>query len=112
MENVNKMTTAQEIARKVVDQYQYRRQTPVGKAQQQVLTALGITQKINGSSHAEQIFEALGLVVTARREGRASVPVVQLRSSNASGWNTGGDADEINEYRPEIDLTGVRHWMS
>jgi hypothetical protein len=111
---MNKMTTANEIAKKVTDQYQYRRQTPVGVAQRQVLDALGITIKVNGGSHANAIFDALGLVVTSRREGKASIPVVSEKQYWASSY-AGSSLDENYEGGldgAKIDTTPLRQWMS
>jgi hypothetical protein len=114
---MNKMTTANEIneiAKKVVDQYQYRRQTPVGTAQKQVLDALGITIKVNGGSHANAIFDALGLVVTSRREGKTSIPVVAEKQYRAGSY-AGSSIDENYDGSldgAKIDTAALRQWMS
>ena len=103
------MKSAKEIASQVVDKYQHERQYPVGKAQQQVLSALGIA-KCNGHSHAQQIFDALGIVVSSRREGRSSVPVV-TKVGAGGGWNIGGDADGWDAPSKGIDLSAIEKWM-
>lgn len=105
------MTQANVIAQKVDDQYKYQRQYPVSKAQQQVLTALGITIKINGASHAEQIFEALGITVASKRQGRASVPVVTTKTYGG-GFNAYGEGEETFTPSDSVDLSAIRHWMA
>ena len=103
------MKSAQEIASQVIDKNQHNRQYPVGKAQQEVLNALGI-RKCNGSSHAEQIFNALGITVSSRREGRKSVPAVS-KIAAGGGWNIGGDADGWDAPSAGIDLGAIEKWM-
>ena len=105
------MTTANEIAQKVDDQYKYQRQHPVGKAQQQVLNALGITIKINGNSHAQQIFEAIGITVASKRQGRASVPVVTT-NTYGGGFNAYGEGEETFTPSDNVDLSAIRQWMA
>lgn len=87
------------------------RQTPVGKAQQQVLDALGL--EANSWQEAKQAFEEAGIEVASRREGRKSVPVVSIhRNFRASGgWNPGGDGEYVPARKPKIDLTPVKQWM-
>lgn len=103
------MKTAQQVAEQVDDKYKFQRQTPVGKAQQQVLDALGITLKLNGGSHANQIFDALGIVVSSRREGRSSVPVVQQLS--VGGFMFNGEGTEDYNLSDGIDLGAIAQWM-
>lgn len=99
---------AQQIAETVNDQYKYQRQYPVSGAQKQVLAALGITVKLNGSSHADQIFEALGIVVSSRREGRNTIPVV--KAIEATGRAANADED-IAANHIIADLSAIAQWM-
>lgn len=103
------MKSAKEIASKVVDKYQHSRQYPVGAAQQTILNALGVT-KCNGHSHAQQIFDALGISVGNRREGRKSVPVVSKIGAGAARNNC-GDYDVWNSPSDNIDLSAISEWM-
>lgn len=102
------MQTAKSIAEKVQDKYKYERQYPVGKAQQTILSALGITA--HGASHADQIFEALGITVSAKRVGRKSVPVVK-RAGGGSAKTPYGDYDVWDSPSENIDLTAIQKWM-
>jgi hypothetical protein len=70
---------------------------PAGKAQQQVLAALGMTGFYTAAG-ANEVFESLGLMVRAVRQGRASVPQITLKSRYAGGWNEGGDGDSWRAY--------------
>ena len=63
---------------------------PVGKAQQQVLDALGINA--SGHQDAQSKFDELGIVVASKRQGRKSVPVVSIKEGG-SQRNYGGDYD-------------------
>jgi hypothetical protein len=101
--------SAKEIASKVVDRNQHNRQYPVGKAQQEVLNALGIS-KCNGHSHAQQIFDELGITVSSKREGRKSVPVVS-KIGAGGGWNIGGDGEGWDAPSTGIDLSAIEKWM-
>lgn len=49
---------------------------PVGKAQQIVLDALGMTA--TGFDDAASKFKELGITVSSKRQGRTSVPVVSV----------------------------------
>lgn len=68
------------------------RDLPVGKAQQIVLNALGITG-IQTWSGAEATFEDLGIIVRAQRVGRSSEPRVRRRNTAGAAANLGGDYD-------------------
>lgn len=102
------MQTAKSVAEKVQDKYRYQRQYPVGKAQQAVLSALGITA--SGASHAEQIFEVLGITVSTKRVGRQSVPVVK-RTGGGSARTSYGDYDVWDSPSEGIDLSAIKKWM-
>lgn len=82
---------------------------PVGKAQQVVLNALGLTA--DGFIEANKIFADHGLIVGSRREGRASVPVVNLKETSGGGFNDDGEGEawEI-EYKP-VDFSKIAQWM-
>lgn len=82
---------------------------PVGKAQQMVLDALGLAA--DGFSEADQLFAEHGLVVSSKREGRASVPVVRLMETAGGGWNVGGDGESYSISYKNIDLSKIAQWM-
>ena len=73
---------------------------PVGKAQQKVLDALGVRRSTFAS--AEAYFAEIGIVVSSKRVGRSSEPVVRINPRHSGGWNIGGDGDSWREY---ADLT-------
>lgn len=75
---------------------QYGDEYPVGKAQQIVLNALGLTAA--GAASANELFESLGLVVRPVRQGRTSVPQITLKDRYAGGWTPGGDGDSWRAY--------------
>lgn len=81
---------------------------PVGKAQQIVLDALGMTAADH--SEASQKFEELGIVVSSRREGRTSVPVVIVKDRFGGGFNAGGDGEEWRNYK-DVDLSNISQWI-
>lgn len=104
--------SVQEIASKVQDPanvWETRQQYPVGKAQETVLKALGISANNNG--HAEAIFTALGISVSSKRVGRSSVPVVAQLETVGGGWNPGGDGDSWTISLPDVDLSSLARWM-
>lgn len=74
----------------------YNNEYPVGKAQQVVLDALGLTAA--GMTSANALFESLGLIVRPVRQGRASVPQITIKNRYAGGWNEGGDGDTWRAY--------------
>lgn len=84
------------------------RSYPVGKAQQMVLDALGLTAK--DFADAEAQFEALGIVVSPRREGRTSVPAVTVRPRFGGAFTAGGDGVEYREY-DEHDFSAIEQWI-
>lgn len=81
---------------------------PVGAAQQIILNALSLTA--TGFTDADRQFEKLGLVVSYRREGRQSVPVVTVKSRFGGGFS-GGDGDSWREY-DNVDLSAIQQWIS
>lgn len=62
---------------------------PVGKAQRTVLNALGIPAY--SFQQAEARFAELGIVVTSKRVGRGSVPVVKLARGGSFAQSEDGD---------------------
>ena len=103
------MKTANELAQKVEDKDKFSRQYPVGKVQQQVLDALNITVKVNGHSHAQQIFDTIGIVVGSKRQGRAALPVVSVNEGGAYR-NAGGDYD-VWSGGANCDISALAQWM-
>ncbi len=82
--------------------------TPVGKAQQQVLEALGLTA--SDFSEANQKFNELGIVVSSKRVGRNSEPVITVKETDFGGWNPGGDGESYSTGRT-ADLSAVKQWI-
>jgi hypothetical protein len=82
---------------------------PVGKAQEKVLEALGMTA--TGFADANRQFEKIGIVVSSRRDGRVSVPVVTVKDRFDGGFNAGGDGDCYRKY-DDIDLSAVEQWIA
>ena len=105
------MKQANDIAKKVVDKFENTKQYPVGKAQQQVIDALGITVKVNGHSHAQQIFDEIGISVSSKRNGRTSVPVVS-KTSIGGGFNAYGEGEESFSLSNRVDLSSISQWMA
>lgn len=62
---------------------------PVGKAQQVILDILG--QRAGSFGHAERIFADHGIVVSSKRVGRGSVPVVRVVRAGGYGQSEDGD---------------------
>ena len=81
---------------------------PVGKAQAQVLEALGLTAA--DFTEANRIFEELGLVVTSKRQGRQSVPVVQVLDRTGGGFNAEGEGETWSQY-PGADFSAIEQWI-
>ena len=84
------------------------RDYPVGKAQQIVLDALGITA--TGHSDATQKFDDLGIAVSSKRQGRKSVPVVSEKGEG-SQRNYGGDFDTWDSGASKATLSKLSEWM-
>jgi hypothetical protein len=91
-----------------------QRQYTVGKAQQMVLDVLGWTA--TGSSDADQQFEKIGIVVTAKREGRSVVPqiVVKARTGGGMDYSAGyGEGYSANLYRKltVAEYETIKQWI-
>lgn len=82
---------------------------PVGKAQKQVLDALGLTA--NTHAEAVKIFEEIGIAVSSKRVGRTSKPAIKMLDTTRGGFSADGDgyADEITHK--EIDFAPVAQWI-
>ena len=105
------MKQAKEVASKVTDRFEHDRQYPISKASMLVLAALDIDAAgLNGQSHADQIFAAIGISVSSKRQGRSSVPVVE-KIGGGSSRNAGGDYDVWQSPADDIDLSAVAQWM-
>ena len=85
-----------------------RRNYPVGKAQQMVLDALNLTAR--DFSEANRIFENLGIVVSSKRQGRRSVPVITVKDRLGGAFNAAGEGVEYREYA-DVDLSAVAQWV-
>lgn len=73
---------------------------PVSKAAAQVLVKLNVT--VENAAQAEDLFQTLGIVVVAKRVGRASVPAVTI-SDGVGGFTRGGDGEYTkNKYAAEM----------
>jgi len=81
---------------------------PVGKAQSMVLKALG--KSAATFVEAERIFEELGLVVTSKRQGRETVPVVTVKDRLGGGMTEYGEGETYEAY-PEFDTTPIAQWI-
>ena len=84
------------------------RSYPVGAAQQMVLDALNLTAR--DFSEANRIFENLGIVVSSKRQGRRSVPVITVKSRIGGGFNVADEGVEYRKYH-NIDLSAVAQWV-
>ena len=84
------------------------RQPPVGKAQQAVLDALNLTA--SNFAEANQVFESIGIVVSSRREGRKSVPVVRVLSRTDGGFNAAGEGVEWKRFE-DADFSSISQWI-
>lgn len=68
------------------------KELPVGTAQRAVLDALGAPSSVDTWDKAKAYFAELGIVVTAKRDGRKSVPVVfESSHPQRGGWNPGNE---------------------
>ena len=83
------------------------RDYPVGKAQQMVLDALGLTA--DGSGDANRIFESLGLIVASKREGRKSVPSITVLDREGGAFNVDGEGETWQQY-PDADFENIQQW--
>lgn len=82
---------------------------PTSVAQDKVLAALNMTA--TDFTDAERIFSEIGIVVTSKRVGRSSEPVIERKSTSGGGWNVGGDGEEYQISYKDIDLTPLAQWM-
>jgi len=101
------MKTAQEIAEKV-DASKFNRRTPPGKAQQVILCTLGVEAESFG--HANAIFEKLGIIVMAKRQGCKSVPVVQRNDLSGGDFNRYGEG-EAWDLSVDVDLSAIQDYI-
>lgn len=81
---------------------------PTSNTQITILNALGLHAK--NFSEAEQIFSNLGLVVTSKRQGRSTVPVVQVLDRKDGGFNVHGEGVEFDKY-PNVDFSALEQWI-
>jgi len=81
---------------------------PVGKTQKMVLDALNLTA--DDFDQANRIFDELGLVVTSERQGRATIPVVEVLPRERGAFNAYGEGVETEPY-PEIDTAALEQWI-
>ena len=81
---------------------------PVGKAQQMVLDALGLTAR--DFSEANDIFKKLGIVVGSKRQGRSTVPVVTVKDRFDGGFSAAGDGFEYRKY-DDADFSAIEQWI-
>lgn len=82
---------------------------PIGSAQRQVLNALNLTAA--DFTAAEQVFDSIGIVVTSKRVGRSSEPVITMKQTEFGGFNSGGDGESWSKTFKQIDLTPVAQWI-
>lgn len=82
---------------------------PVGAAQRMVLNALGLTA--DNFDHANAIFDHYGLVVSGKREGRTSVPVIRMRETVGGAFNAYGEGEAWDIPAAPIDLSAVEQWI-
>lgn len=102
------MKSPQEIASKI-DSNRFHAKTPTGVAQQIILDALGIEAESFG--HANAIFNALGITVLAKRQGRTSVPEVIKNDLSGGGFSNYDGSGEAWDYTPDVDLSAIKNWM-
>lgn len=87
----------------------YRRSSPVGRAQQEVLDALGATG-VESHAQATAVFEALGFAVAPQRVGRRSVPrIVPLASG---GFNRYGEGVSFGRGMSSNVQRRLTRWMN
>lgn len=88
-----------------------KKQYPVGKAQQMVLDALGITA--TDFSDAEAKFAELGIVVSSKREGRTSIPQITILPREAGGFDAEHNGDTWKQYRKLTiaEFDAIKVWV-
>jgi len=102
--------TLQEVANKL--ETKYFSKTPVGKAQQVILDALNV--EVANFGHANAFFNAIGIIVLSKREGRRSIPVVIVEDNSGGGLNLDGEGEvwnNANEYLTEDVLKKLKPWI-
>ncbi len=82
---------------------------PTSVAQDKVLAALNMTA--TDFTDAERIFAEIGIVVTSKRVGRSSEPVVSRKDGYGGGWNVDGDGESYKISYKDTDLTPLAQWM-
>lgn len=85
-----------------------RRAYPLSKTQATVLAALNITA--DNFKQAEQIFAELGLVVSSKRHGRKTIPVVTVLDRQGGAFNASGEGEIFTKY-PNIDTSAIEQWI-
>lgn len=106
-QGVIEMKTAKEVAQTV--KCQFDKGYPVGKAQQIILDALNIKNAQN-HNHAQDIFDAIGIEVSSKRQGRKSVPVVSI-TSVGGGFNAYGEGEAAYTPSRDIDLSAIAQYI-
>lgn len=87
---------------------------PVSKTQQMVLEALKLTAK--DFTDADRIFANYGFTVTAKRDGKNTVPVIVMlpteKAYSGLAYSEYADSNYDNgiEYK-HIDLSPVAQWL-
>lgn len=81
----------------------------VGATQSKVLKALGMTAE--NFDHANAIFDRIGIVVSSKRVGCVTEPVVARRETVGGGFNAYGEGDTWNIPTEDVDLTPLAQWM-
>jgi hypothetical protein len=94
-------------ARRIMDKHY-----PTSSAQDQVLKALGLDCREYNYDTANDLFRAVGISVSFRRQGRVSVPVVTLMESAGGAFNAYGEGESWSVDPKAIDLTPLASWMS
>lgn len=67
---------------------------PVGVAQKKVLDAINV--RAQTWQEAEATFSGIGIVVTSKRVGRSSEPVVKFQPTRRGGFNRDGEGEAWN----------------
>jgi hypothetical protein len=81
---------------------------PTSKTQTTVLSALNLSAA--NFTEAERIFEELGLVVTSKRQGRATVPVIRVLDRQGGAFNAHGEGVVFDQY-PAADFSAIEQWI-
>lgn len=82
---------------------------PTSATQDKVLAALGMTA--TDFTDAERIFSEIGIVVTSKRVGRSTEPVISRKDAFGGGWNVGGDGESYAITYKDADLSKLAQWM-